>query len=241
MNVYTTMESPVGELLLIGHPSPDGVTLTSVTMAGQRYAPEVRDGWRRDPAAFAEVIRQLTAYFAGDLTEFDLGTNYASATFNFIPNGSAVSQVRDVIRTQSCNRCHDQLSAHGGSRRGIEMCVLCHTPQTTDPDSGNTVDLPVMVHKIHMGSELPSVQAPVEPGDGGEHLVRPGFVSVPASRLTEPGDYDALLEECFGPVTVVVRVGAVELTGVAVSVDVVTAAGLTPVGSLPGTWRTLAG
>src|SRR6266567_4405104 len=61
MNVYTTMESPVGELLLIGHPSPDGVTLTSVTMAGQRYAPEVRDGWRRDPAAFAEVIRQLAA------------------------------------------------------------------------------------------------------------------------------------------------------------------------------------
>ena len=72
MNVYTTMESPVGELLLIGRPSPGGVTLTSVTMSGQRYAPEVRDGWRRDPAAFAEVIRQLTAYFAGELTTFSL-------------------------------------------------------------------------------------------------------------------------------------------------------------------------
>jgi len=55
MNVYATMESPVGELLLVGRPSPDGVTLTSVTMAGQRYAPAVRDGWRPDPAAFAEV------------------------------------------------------------------------------------------------------------------------------------------------------------------------------------------
>lgn len=93
------------------------------------------------------------------MTEFDLGTNYASATFNFVPNGSAVALVRDIIRTQSCDRCHGQLSAHGGSRRGIELCVLCHTPQTTDPDTGNTVDLPVMVHKIHMGSELPSVQA----------------------------------------------------------------------------------
>src|SRR5215471_12235104 len=98
-------------------------------------------------------------YGSRDLTEFDLGTDYASTTFNFVPNGSPVTLVRDVIRTQSCDRCHDQLSAHGGSRRGIELCVLCHTPQTVDPDTGNTVDLKVMVHKIHMGSSLPSVIA----------------------------------------------------------------------------------
>jgi methylated-DNA-[protein]-cysteine S-methyltransferase len=72
MTIYTTMESPVGELLLVGRASDHGVALTSVTMAGQRYAPAVRDGWRRDPAAFAEVIRQLAAYFAGELTAFSL-------------------------------------------------------------------------------------------------------------------------------------------------------------------------
>jgi len=72
MTVYMTMESPVGELLLAGRKTAGGVALTSVSMDGQRYAPAVRDGWRRDPAAFAEVVRQLTAYFAGELTQFRL-------------------------------------------------------------------------------------------------------------------------------------------------------------------------
>ena len=44
MTIHTTMESPVGELLLVGQESDRGVALTSVTMAGQRYAPDVRAG-----------------------------------------------------------------------------------------------------------------------------------------------------------------------------------------------------
>jgi len=107
-----------------------------------------------DPAA----THTIGIYASRDLSEFDLGTDYASATFNFVPNGATVTTVRDVIRTQSCNQCHDQLSFHGGSRRGLDMCVLCHTPQTIDPDTGNTLDMKVMAHKIHMGSQLPSVE-----------------------------------------------------------------------------------
>jgi methylated-DNA-[protein]-cysteine S-methyltransferase len=72
MTVYTTMESPVGELLLVGRKTAGGVALTSVSMDGQRGASAVRDGWNRDHAAFAEVIRQLTGYFSGELTTFTL-------------------------------------------------------------------------------------------------------------------------------------------------------------------------
>ncbi|MEB8338999.1 aldehyde dehydrogenase (NADP(+)) [Streptomyces endophyticus] len=55
-------------------------------------------------------------------------------------------------------------------------------------------------------AQLPDVDAPVTPGAGSEHTVAPGFLTVPATRLaTEGGAHDLLLEECFGPVTVVAR------------------------------------
>jgi OmcA/MtrC family decaheme c-type cytochrome len=92
-----------------------------------------------------------------DLTPFNLGTSYAGTTFNFVPAGSPVTVTRDVIRTQSCNTCHDQLAFHGGYAHGMEMCVMCHQPQHADPVTGNSLDLKVMAHKIHMGSQLPSV------------------------------------------------------------------------------------
>ena len=106
------------------------------------------------PAGFdAAATHSIGVYGSRNLSEFDMGTQYTSDVFTFVPNGSQVTTVRDVIRTASCNNCHDQLSFHGGSRRGIEMCNLCHTPQTSDPDTGNTVDMPVMIHKIHAGSK----------------------------------------------------------------------------------------
>jgi len=117
------------------------------------FATKAPSGW--DPTATHTIL----LYGNRSLTAFSLGTDYATATFNFVPNGAAVTVTRDVVRSTGCNACHDQVSHHGGSRRGVEACIICHTPQTVDPDTQLSVDLKVIVHKIHMGSSLPSVQA----------------------------------------------------------------------------------
>jgi methylated-DNA-[protein]-cysteine S-methyltransferase len=66
--VYTRMESPVGRLVLVG----DEAGLRQVWFAEGRRVEVVERDWREDKAAFAEAVRQLRAYFAGELRGFDL-------------------------------------------------------------------------------------------------------------------------------------------------------------------------
>jgi OmcA/MtrC family decaheme c-type cytochrome len=154
---YTTRSATGTALGTIQQPGADsGGTTTTLSAAGQyQYTFHAKA-----PSGFdATATHTIGIYGSRNLTVYNLGTNFASATFNFVPNGAPVTQVRDVIETASCNACHDQLSAHGGSRRGLNMCVLCHTPQNSDPNTGVTMDAKVFFHKIHMGENLPSVKA----------------------------------------------------------------------------------
>ncbi|HTO88576.1 MAG TPA: OmcA/MtrC family decaheme c-type cytochrome [Thermoanaerobaculia bacterium] len=84
---------------------------------------------------------------------------FANVEYDFRPDGGTVTDVWDKTENAACNTCHNPLSAHGGSRQDVKLCVTCHQPQTVDPDTGNTVDFKVMIHKIHMGENLPSVEA----------------------------------------------------------------------------------
>lgn len=83
----------------------------------------------------------------------------ANPLFHFVPDGSQVKTLRKVVTNDACNKCHTMLGAHGGGRKDVTLCLICHNPQTTNPGSGNTADMPVMIHKIHRGENLPSVEA----------------------------------------------------------------------------------
>ena len=101
----------------------------------------------------ASLVHRVSIQISGQ------GLPVTNASYDFIPAGGTVtdSLKRDIVKTASCNECHNKLALHGGGRVDTKYCVTCHNPGTTDAASGNTVDFKVMVHKIHRGKELPSV------------------------------------------------------------------------------------
>ena len=132
----------------------------------------------------------LAVWGKRDLTQFNMETYFATTTYNFVPNGSAVTKTRSVVSTQGCDGCHDQIAFHGGQRRGVELCVMCHTPAMIDSGTGQSVDFKVFIHKIHMGSSLPSVKA------GGKY----GIGNSDWSNVTFPADVRHC-ETCHDPKT----------------------------------------
>lgn len=99
--------------------------------------------------------------------QFDGGPNPANPFYDFIPASGETENIfhMQISETINCNRCHDKLGMHGDNRVDVEYCVTCHNTGSTDANSGNTVDMKVMIHKLHRGAGLPSVQA------GGEYVI----------------------------------------------------------------------
>ncbi|MCX6629339.1 MAG: OmcA/MtrC family decaheme c-type cytochrome [Candidatus Solibacter sp.] len=115
------------------------------------------------PASFDPKVTHAIGISARrDLSEFLTQPEWAQVSndvYNFVPDGSPVKVTRNVVPTAVCNGCHDPLIGHGGSRLTVELCIQCHTPQTINPDTLESQDMPVLIHKIHMGKNLPSVKA----------------------------------------------------------------------------------
>ncbi|OEJ27487.1 aldehyde dehydrogenase [Streptomyces agglomeratus] len=89
-----------------------------------------------------------------------------------------------------------------------DRLVKSLTVAISDTDPGVMLDRRMrdaFVEGVRERAGLPDTEAPVTPGAGGEHTVSAGFLTVPARLLATEGAHDLLLEECFGPVTVVAR------------------------------------
>ncbi|MCG8355872.1 MAG: methylated-DNA--[protein]-cysteine S-methyltransferase [Kiloniellales bacterium] len=65
---YSHWDSPVGRLLLAG----DEAGLRLIGFPSGKGSRKAEPDWQRDDTRFADVVRQLEAYFAGDLKRFDL-------------------------------------------------------------------------------------------------------------------------------------------------------------------------
>src|SRR5438477_7580972 len=68
MTVYTYMASPLGALLLVR----DAAGLRQIVFAKNGEPAEPQPDWQEDSSAFREATIQLKAYFAAQLTAFDL-------------------------------------------------------------------------------------------------------------------------------------------------------------------------
>ena len=93
--LYSTIASPIGELLL----TSDGASVTGLYMHKQKHGAARTGDWKRDDAALSEPRAQLEAYFAGALREFDLplaaeGTPFQQRVWRAlceIPYGETIS------------------------------------------------------------------------------------------------------------------------------------------------------
>jgi len=138
---------------------PDSDTGGSVTEVGVGQGKFVYTFGTNLPAGFDGSKTHTVGVWA--TRAFGGQTYVVNTLYDFIPAGGTVSTTRDIVTTQACNQCHNPLAYHEGDteRREARLCVLCHGSPTVDVSNANSLDMPVMVHKIHRGRYLPSVVA----------------------------------------------------------------------------------
>ncbi len=117
---YRIIESPVGFITIAG----DDDTITGVRMEDQAHPPAGLEDWVPDEHAFQAVAEQLAAYFAGELTDFDVtlrldGTEFQRcvwAALAEIPYGETISYGELANRIGRPNASRGSGSRTGATR-----------------------------------------------------------------------------------------------------------------------------
>ncbi len=123
---YSTLTTPIGELLLV---ADDDGALSAVHLPGRHGD---TDGWERDDRLLADARRQLTEYFAGERTEFDLPLRPVGAPFQLrvraallrIPYGETASY-GEIARELGHPTAARAVGAANG-RNPLAIVVPCH-------------------------------------------------------------------------------------------------------------------
>ena len=128
-----------------------------------------------------------------------------NATFDLHIYDTAVTvsdpDPRALVTTAACNQCHQRLTAHG-RRLDVNYCVTCHnsssldpslpTAQRNAPDPYNgTVDFKRVLHKVHMGKNLPSVLAGTPFTFNGVDFSDVAFPQMTSNSLNDTGNCTA--------------------------------------------------
>jgi methylated-DNA-[protein]-cysteine S-methyltransferase len=126
--LYTTIESPIGDLLLVG----DGRTLHRLNMQNGRHPVAIDRRWERADEPAADVRRQLTDYFAGERQTFELPLTLSGNSFEMrvwselraIPYGETISygELAKRIGEPTAARAVGVANA----RNPVAVIVPCH-------------------------------------------------------------------------------------------------------------------
>jgi methylated-DNA-[protein]-cysteine S-methyltransferase len=129
---YDIIESPIGDVLLVGAAAAQEPSLAGVYLSGQRYEPAVEADWQRDRAFFSDAANQLAAYFAGELTDFGLpvvpaGTPFQQSVWRALPAVEfGTTRTYGEIAERVADRTKTRAVAAAIGRNPACIVIPCH-------------------------------------------------------------------------------------------------------------------
>ena len=126
--IYTTLDSPIGELLLVG----DGTALSRLSMQAAPRPIAIDPRWERDDRPFIAVREQLGQYFDGARREFDVELDLSGNPFELkvwnallgIPYGETASYGQ--IATELGDPAAARAVGLANARNPVAVIVPCH-------------------------------------------------------------------------------------------------------------------